>query len=450
MTLPLAGASATEIAAQVRSGAARPVDVVRAYLDRIAAVDGRVGAFQLLRAEEAVREAEELEDRADLAELPLAGVPVAIKDVLSVTGTPTRLGSLATSEVPETHDHEIVRRLRAAGAVIVGKTRVPELCIWGFTDSAFGVTRSPWDLTRTAGGSSGGSAAAVSAGMVPLAHGSDGGGSIRIPAACCGLFGIKPGEGVVPGSEKGSDWFGLSANGPLATTVDDAATALAVMAAREDLRTPMPIDTPLRVALSVKVPLAKGDASDEYVAAATRTAELLSSLGHEVTAADPPYDRNLSMTAGARAIAGIAEAADGLTYRKLEPRSRPYIRIGNFVRRRCWLRDEGRREWQASAGEFFRRFDILVTPALARLPIEAEGWYTAPFLKNVAAAGFAAMTQPWNVAGYPAAAIPAGQSSGGFPLSVQLVAPSGGEALLLAVARQLESAAPWPRFAPLA
>jgi amidase len=444
-----AGATAAEIAACVRAGKLRPVDVVQAHLDRIAAVDQRVGAFQLLQRDAALAEAEQVEERPDLAALPLAGVPIALKDVLSLAGTPTRVGSLATSDALAVHDHEIVRRLRAAGAVIVGKTRVPELCIWAWTDGAFGVTRSPWDLTRTAGGSSGGSAAAVAAGMVPLAHGSDGGGSIRIPAACCGLFGIKPGAGVVPGSETGSDWYGLSANGPLATTVDDAATALAVMADREDLLTPLSIEAPLRIAVSPKLPFADGEADAGYVAAMTRTAAVLSSLGHHVTAADPPYDRSLMMTAAARAIAGIAEAADGLSIRKLEHRSRPYIRIGNLIRRGGWLRDDGRHRWQLATAEFFGDFDVLLTPTLSRLPILADGWAARSFRRNVAAATFAPFTQPWNVAGYPAAAVPAGRHSSGFPLSVQLVAPAGGEALLLGVARQLEVAAPWPRHAPL-
>ncbi|HVV77217.1 MAG TPA: amidase family protein [Mycobacteriales bacterium] len=445
MTTP----TAVEIAAQVRSGKVRPVDVLRSQLDRIAAVDRRVGAFQVLRVDAAVEEAEALESRSDLADLPLAGVPIAVKDVLALTGTPTRLGSLATSDAVASHDHEIVRRLRAAGAVIVGKTRVPELCIWAFTDSVFGVTRSPWDLGRTAGGSSGGSAAAVAAGMVPLAHGSDGGGSIRIPAACCGLFGIKPGEGVVPGSETGSDWFGLSAHGPLATTVDDAAVALAVMADRPDLLTPATPDVPLRIASSVRLPFGTANADPEYAEAVMRTAEVLASLGHGIRAADPPYDRNLSMTAAARAISGIAEAADGLSRRKLERRSLPYIRIGNTIRRGGWLRDEGRRRWQRAASEFFADVDVLVTPTLAKLPIAAEEWWKRSFRANLGVATFAPFTQPWNVAGFPAAAVPAGFHSTGFPLSVQLVAPTGGEARLLAVARQLEAAAPWPRHAPL-
>ncbi|HWC33593.1 MAG TPA: amidase family protein [Mycobacteriales bacterium] len=449
MTEPLAGAAATEIAARVRSGALNPVEVVQAHLDRIAAVDDRIGAFQLVRGEAALREAADVAARPDLAELPLAGVPVAVKDVLSLTGAPTRLGSLATSDAPATHDHEIVRRLRNAGAIVVGKTRVPELCSWAFTDSAFGITRSPWDPARTAGGSSGGSAAAVAAGMVALAHGSDGGGSIRIPAACCGLFGIKPGEGVVPGSETGSDWFGLSAHGPLATTVDDAAVALAVMADRPDLVAPLAIDAPLRIAMSVRLPFGNGQADAEYVEAVRRTADVLTSLGHEVRELDPPYDRNLSMTAGARAISGIAEAADGLPRRRLERRSRPYLVIGNTIRRGGWLRDEGRRRWQRVAADFFADADVVLTPTLARLPIAAEDWWTRSFRANARVATFAPYTQPWNVAGYPAAAVPVAHDAPGVPMSVQLVAPTGGEALLLAVARQLETAMPWQRHAPL-
>ena len=172
--------------------AGRAVEVVGEHLDRIGEVDPGLGAFQLVRAESALAEAAVVDARADRAGLPLAGVPVAVKDNIAVTGEPMRGDSRASLAGPQTHDHLVVARLRAAGAVVVGVTRMPELAIWAFTDGGFGMARNPWDLSRTCGGSSGGSAAAVAAALVPLAHGNDGLGSIRVPAAC-GLVGIKPG-----------------------------------------------------------------------------------------------------------------------------------------------------------------------------------------------------------------------------------------------------------------
>jgi amidase len=180
---------ATALAADVRAGALSPVDTVRAALDRIAALDGRVGAFQLVRAERALDEAATLARRPDLGALPLAGVPVAIKDNVAVAGEPMRVGTAATRDVPSAEDHEVVARLRAAGAVVVGLTRVPELCIWPFSDGPLGTARNPWKLDRTPGGSSGGSAAAVAAGMVPIALGNDGLGSVRIPRPAAGSWG---------------------------------------------------------------------------------------------------------------------------------------------------------------------------------------------------------------------------------------------------------------------
>jgi amidase len=191
------GRTAVEIADDVRAGRLTAREVVQEHLDRIAALDGRVGAFMVVRAEAALVEAD-VDGRPDRASLPLAGVPVAVKDNIPLTGHPTRHGSPMSSTQPAAADHVVVERLRAAGAVVVGTTRVPELCIWPVTDGPLGTTRNPWNLDRTPGGSSGGSAAAVAAGFVPLAHGADGMGSIRIPAACCGLVGLKPGHGSVP------------------------------------------------------------------------------------------------------------------------------------------------------------------------------------------------------------------------------------------------------------
>jgi amidase len=237
------GRSAEEIASAVRRGEVEPRLVVQQHLDRIERLNPQLNAFRRIRREEALAEADELAGRADLAELPLAGVPIAIKDNVPVAGEQTRLGSAASSESVNAADHPIVARLRAAGAIVVGLTNVPELCLVGMTDSVYGITRNPWDRNRTPGGSSGGSGAAVAAAMVPVAHGNDGLGSVRIPSACCGLVGIKPGTGVVPAANvEGGEppWLGLLENGVLGTTARDAALVLSVMAGAPELADAVP------------------------------------------------------------------------------------------------------------------------------------------------------------------------------------------------------------------
>lgn len=201
--------SAVVVAEQVRSGVSSPMEHVEVALAAIAEREPKIQAFAAVLGDQARAEALALSRRPDLATLPLAGVPVAIKDVIPVAGLPMREGSGATSAEPRAADHPVVARLRAAGAVVVGLTTLPELAVWGTTDAPGHITRNPWNPSRTCGGSSGGAAAAVAAGMVPLAHGTDGLGSIRIPSANCGVFGIKPGRGVVrPNSAPppGSAW----------------------------------------------------------------------------------------------------------------------------------------------------------------------------------------------------------------------------------------------------
>lgn len=226
------GTTAKQIARAVRRGDVSATQVVADHLDHVARVDAELGAFRTVRGGEAITEAEKVDEQEELANLPLAGVPVAVKENTPVAGLPTWNGSAAMrTEVAEA-DHEVVRRLRGAGAVILGVTRMPELGLWALTDDDTAVTRNPWDPARTPGGSSGGAAAAVAAGLVPMAHGNDGLGSIRIPAACCGLVGLKPGRGVVPCQLGADDWFGLTEHGMLTSTVADAVVGFSVLAGR--------------------------------------------------------------------------------------------------------------------------------------------------------------------------------------------------------------------------
>jgi amidase len=440
--------TAVEIATRVKAGSLAPGDVTAAALKAIEAGDGRLGAFQVVRADAATAEAAELADRADLATLPLAGVPVAIKDNVAVSGEPMRDGSAATSDQPQREDHEVVRRLRAAGAVVVGLTRVPDLCVFGATDSTFGISHNPWDLSRTPGGSSGGSAAAVAGGLVPIALGNDGLGSIRIPAACCGLFGIKPGLGVVPSGLGNNAWYDMAENGPLTTTVADGALMLAVLAARPELAEVSEPDRPLRVAVSLRSPVSGVRPDIEHLRAVVRTARRLEAAGHTISRVDPPYPAN-PMPALARWFGGASLDADGLDRALLDPAVRRHAAIGDTVRRRGLVRDSDRVEFRAVMADFFGGYDVLLSPVLASPPIAAARWGERPWARVAAAnARYAPYAAPWNLAQYPAASVPAGlHPTEGTPLSVQLVAPDGGERLLLSLALQVERLAPWPRTA---
>lgn len=442
-------ATATEIAAGVRSGALFAPDVVAAALGRIAAGDDRLGAFQLVRPDKAAAEAAEVAQRADLAQLPLAGVPIAIKDNVSVAGEPMRNGSPLSADEPQPADHPVVARLRAAGAVVVGITRVPELCVFATTDSPFGITHNPWDLTRTPGGSSGGSAAAVAAGMVPVAHGADGMGSIRIPAACCGLVGIKPGSGVVPAHLGPNDWYGMAENGPLATTVADAALVLSVMADNPELARVREPDRTLRIGVSTKPPVNGVRPDIEHLRAVVRTVRLLEAAGHHIERVDPPYPKN-PLPVLARWFGGASFDADGLDPSRLDRAVRFHVALGDRVRAYNLVKDTDRDRFRTHLAGYFADLDLLVTPILATPPVEAARWGQRSWPRVFAAnARYAPYSAPWNHAGYPAVSVPAGvHPRTGTPMAVQLIAPDGGEQLLLGVAALLERLAPWPRVAP--
>jgi amidase len=440
--------TAAQIANAVRAGELTARQAVEDALARIEATDSRIGAYQEVRVFAALREADAVDARPDRAALPLAGVPIAIKDNIPVAGEPMRDGSAGSDPEPQPRDHEVVRRLRNAGAVVVGLTRVPELSVFGTTDSTFGITRNPWDVTRTPGGSSGGSAAAVASGTVPVAHGNDGMGSIRIPAACCGLVGIKPGLGVVPADLWNGSWFDMAENGPLATTVEDAALFLSVLADRPSLATVTPPDA-LRIAVSERVPMA-GVRLDRRWAAATReTADLLRASGHAVVDADPPYGQTLVRSGILRWTAGTELDARLLADRsRVAVRTRRHAAVGRAALRLGFPKANGRRNWQRKAEQFFAGHDVLLTPALAQFPPRAKAWSERGWLVNILSnAWYAPFAAPWNLAGWPAMTVPAGLAPNGMPLAVQLVGRPGTESVLLGLAAQLEQLRPWPRFA---
>ncbi|MGV9564161.1 amidase [Streptomyces sp. NPDC003480] len=445
-----AGRTAAEIAAAVHEKRATPHEVVAEHLARITRLDGRVGAFRRIRAQAALTEAEALADRPDLAELPLAGVPVAVKDNLAVRGESTRNGSAATPDTPAEHDHVTVSRLRAAGAVVVGLTNVPELCVFGTTEGVHGTARNPWDTTRTAGGSSGGSAAAVAAGMVPIALGNDGMGSLRIPAANCGLVTLKPGHGTVPAGIGNGDWFGMSENGPLATTVEDARLMFDVLADRHAKSgTPEPRSAARTVALSLRSPLPGVTVSRPYAEAARAAAALLARAGHDVRPAEPPYPWWLGTTSLAHWTAGTAVDAEGLDPRRLARRTRLHAAVGRRFVRGVRTGDQ-RERLRRRLEPFFAEHDVLLTPALARRGPAAAPWHERGWLRNLLAnTNYSPMTPPWNLTGWPAMSVPFGTLASGAPCAVQLVGRPGSETALLEMAGQLEALRPWQRTAPL-
>jgi amidase len=446
------GQTAVGIAAAVRSGQASPVEVLEEHLERIAALDGRLGAFRVLRTEQVRAEARALEDRGDLAELPLAGVPVAVKDNVDLAGLPTRNGSVATTDEPAAADAEVVRRLREAGALLVGKTSVPELCLWPFTESeAFGAARNPWSHEHTPGGSSGGSAAAVASAMVPIALATDGGGSIRMPASNCGLLGIKPGPGVVPFPEDGvSTWSGMSEFGPLATTVADLGLALDVLAGTATYRAVAPPDRPLRIGVSVKPGAAGVRVHPEVRAATEATAQVLADAGHRIETTDPPWRNGDAAQFLQRVFHGAAEDADRLPWKALEVRTRTEARVGRLLRRAGPAPEGPPERVVARYRDWFEDHDVLLSPTLAAPPLRVGAYRGKGLTRTLLGlSAYMPFCPPLNLVGFPAASVPATTSADGLPLGVQLAAAPGGEALLLSVARQLETLRPWPRHAPL-
>ena len=445
------GRSAAQIAEAVRAGEAEPRQVVRQHLERIGRLNPHLGAFRRIRHQEALTEADALAARSDLAELPLAGVPVAVKDNVEVAGEQMRNGSAASSSAVNSADHPVVARLRAAGAIVVGLTNVPELCLAAMSDSVYGIARNPWDRERTPGGSSGGSASAVSAALVPIAHGNDGLGSIRIPASCCGLVGIKPGRGVVPVSLDGAEqWFGLVENGPLATTVQDAATALSVMAADPEYAEIGDLE-PLRIGVSVRPAQAGFPIEGPCAQAAVSLVSVLTGLGHNVARHTRHYPAWLGpATAGTWYTAAYLDAAE-LDRARLGRAARQMTEFGRVLNALRMGGAKGRARWRGGAAdEFFGDIDVLMLPALATAPPEARRWGEHGALRaSVVSTRAASLFGAWNVAGWPAMSIPGGtHPATGTPLGVQLVARPGRERTLLALAAQIEKTRPWHRHAP--
>jgi amidase len=446
----LAFAGVARQAELIRAGEVSSRELVELYLERIDRLEPELNCFTNLMPERALTDADQADARRGAGgDRPLLGVPLAVKDTEDVAGEITTWGTSAYNE-PAREDSELIHRLRSAGIVIVGKTNLPELAIIGDTENpSFGITRNPWDTDRSAGGSSGGSAAAVSAGLVPGATASDGLGSIRIPAANCGVVGIKPQRDRIPLTPLGEHWLGLSVVGFEARRVADTALLMdvATEGAHRYASAAALAPASLRVAVSTKPPLpARVHPVVRRVVA--QTAERLRSMGHEAEEAHPDYA--LVNPTAIRWYAGVAEdAARAPRPERLQRRTRGWARMGRalappLVR---WARRE---DHSARMQPLFERYDVLLTPTNAQPPLRAGQWEGLGPIRTVL--GQIAMNggfcSEWNLTGQPAVSVPGGVSDDGLPIGVQLVGRPNDETTLISLAAQLESELRWPDHRP--
>lgn len=450
MSDELAFASALDLAALVRGREVSGAELVRLYLDRIERLDPQLNAFVTIDREPAIP-----------TEGPFAGVPIPIKDLTETAGLRTTYSCKAYADNVPQFDAAVVRRLRDAGFAVIGKTNTPEFGTIAQTESELnGACRNPWSTELTPGGSSGGAAAAVAAGLAPVAHGSDGGGSIRIPAACCGLFGLKPSRGRVSPAPYGSGTLGLGTSGALTRTVRDTAALLDVMAGYEpgDVFVAPPPERPfleeaelepgrLRIAVTtippIDVPL-----HPTSLAAVEDAAALLAELGHEVVEAAPPWNADelwvhfLRVWQVGPATAGVADLS------LLEPINRALAEDARATPSPehtvaiLQLQQLTRR-----VVAFWSDVDVLVTPTLAQPPVpigwtyeDTDGDARFAFARQTLFTPFTAVI---NVTGQPAMSVPLHWSEDGLPVGVQLVGAPFADATLIRLAAQLEEARPW-------
>ena len=444
----------------VRSGELSAVDLLEESLRSIEAYDEQVNAFTVLLADRALEQAWEI-DRTR-PDLPLAGVPVSVKDHIWLADAHATNGSRAYANHVPHLDAACVARLKAAGAVVVGKTNNPEFCYRGYTDNdVFGLTRNPWSLDRTPGGSSGGAGASVAYGATPIALGTDGGGSIRIPSAFCGVVGHKPTFGLVPKLPGFRGWPTLSVDGPLTRTVRDAALALGVMAGpspHDDLSWPLEtgdllsaVSTPLdwshlRVAVSEDL----GWAPVEPVvrAAFRRAVDVLVDAGAQVVdaAPDAPYPTELwndvALPEGFASEGPLLEEWGS----RMSAGTAEIVESGRALTSGYLDAQERKRDYTRRWGEFFESYDVLLTPSMplpafstsVQSPASIDGVPVDPFFDD-----WCALALPANLTGCPATAVPTGFDAEGLPLGMQVMGPRAGDATTLAVAAAYERLAPW-------
>jgi amidase len=469
----LADIDAVGQAELVHRGEVSPLELVHGALERIDRVEPELNAIVQILEDDALRRAETTDRKA-----PLAGVPMLLKDLIATcSGARHSEGSRFLAGNIARTDSTLVRRFRRAGLIVVGTSTTSEFGNASTTESAFlGPTRNPWDLGRTAGGSSGGSAAAVAAGMTPVAHGSDGGGSIRVPAACCGVFGLKPTRGRTPlGPEFGDLFGGLFVEHVLTRSVRDSAAILDAVSGPEpgDPHGPLAPERPfldlsreldpvrLRIGWSIETP--KDDAvNPEIAATVTEAAKTCAALGHEVEEARPSYDASALAQAffelWADGTAWLVDRWTSILHRRpdpshLEPLTRALVEFGRRRSAADHLRSAELVQFQARrSARFFETFDVFLTPTLAELPVPL-GWFKPkgddPLEALELDDRFSPFTYFANATGQPAISIPfAWSGTTGLPIGVHAVARFGHEGTLLALAHQIEQYQPWNNRRP--
>ena len=455
--------TALEQGAAIRSGETSSLELVEHYLARIAGLSEQLGAFVTVTVEQA-RAAATMSTMSTMSTVasgdgPLGGVPTAIKDLNATAGVRTTYGSaLMADHVPEVSD-EVVLRMEGAGLVSLGKTSTPEFGSPCYTEpEGLPPAVTPYDLSRMAGGSSGGAATAVAAGLVPLAQGSDGGGSIRIPASCCGLVGFKPSRGVVSGAPAYGDPIGLATSGPLARTVRDAAALLDVIAGRavgDPYWAPVEPYLPacerdpgrLRIARFVEPILVEAEVHPECRRAWDGATRLLESLGHEVEEVAVPIPREageefLTLWSVLTALTPVPPDQR----HRLRPLTRWQMEAGERVGAPDFGRAVGAsRRIAARALAALAPYDAVLTPTLAQppLPVGALRDDDDPEADFRAQGAFTPWTSSWNITGMPAVSLPLHVSGDGLPVGVMLAGRPGEDAALLSLAAQVEAVAPW-------
>jgi len=458
--MELAFLSAVEQARLVRSGDVSSVELVELYLDRIERLDPTLNAFVTVCADEALETAATVDSTA--GDAPFRGVPIGVKDLAATAGIRTTYSSRAYAEYVPDFDTAVVRRIREAGFVIVGKTNTPEFGTVAFTESDLnGATRNPWNTELTPGGSSGGAAAAVAAGLVPIAHATDGGGSIRIPASCCGLFGLKPSRGRVS-SAPFSSLEGLSTAGPMARTVEDAAALLDVLAGYEPgdpwwapqperafVHTTGEPPPTLRIAVTTTPPI-DTPVDRECARAAVAAAELLTELGHDVREATPPW-REPSLFELFIVVWQVGPGLHPVDDALLTPLNRGLVESARVTSAVDYARAVA--QLQALARRivsFWSDTDVVLTPTLALPPVPI-GWQEAvegPIEQLFRNTEFTPFTAVANLTGQPAMSLPLHWSADELPIGVHAIGPPAGDGLLLSLAAQLERAHPWAQRRP--
>ncbi len=458
----------TDQAAAIRSGDISSAEITEHYLDRIDRLNEQVGAFytvthELAREQAAAADKAVVANRRDGGDLPpLTGVPIPIKDLNMVAGVRLTYGSAVLADNVATEDDYVVDHLRAAGIVITGKTATPEFGLPCYTETKIGPpARTPWDLTRSAGGSSGGAAAAVSSGLAPAAQGSDGGGSIRIPASACGLFGIKPTRGRISQGPLLPDLAGLSTDGPLARTVADAALLLDAMTGNHpgDMYTlpPLPAGESflgyasrepgrLRIARSLLTLIDGAEVHPDCVAAYEDASALLASLGHEVEDFDPPFPADavpsfLALWYAMATLAPIApdQEADLLPITRYLRGKGMELSASDLLLHEAILQGSVRVALHGLTG-----YDAILSPTLA-LPPRPVGWFdeVEPAENFIRQTQFTPWTALYNLSGQPAVSVPLHWTEGGLPIGVMLAGQLGAEGTLISLSAQLEAARPW-------